>query len=88
MYSFKNRQIVFIDAGVENRQQLLAGIPDDADVRLLSGTANGLQQIAVSLADDQDVAALHIISHGAPGKLYLGNAAITTADLDKQQAAL
>ncbi len=71
-----NRQVVCIDAGVEDRQGLLAGLPDDVEVLLLKGHEDGLQQVAAALEGRSGITALHLICHGAPGKLFLGNRAV------------
>lgn len=65
--------VVFIDAGVENYQQLVNGVIPTAEVFVLDATADGIEQISQVLQQRQDVGAVHIVSHGAPGCLYLGN---------------
>ncbi|WRH66344.1 MAG: DUF4347 domain-containing protein [Planktothrix sp. GU0601_MAG3] len=65
--------IVFIDAGVDNAQQLLQGVIPNAKVFILDKTADGIEQISQVLGRYQNIDAVHIISHGAPGCLSLGN---------------
>jgi Ca2+-binding RTX toxin-like protein len=65
--------VVFVDAGVENYQQLVDGVIPTAEVFVLDTAADGIEQISQVLQQRQDVDAVHIISHGAPGCLYLGN---------------
>ncbi|MBW4546944.1 MAG: DUF4347 domain-containing protein [Symplocastrum torsivum CPER-KK1] len=65
--------VVFVDAGVENYQQLVNGVISPAEVFVLEAAADGIEQISQVLQQRQDVGAVHIISHGAPGCLYLGN---------------
>lgn len=76
MQSLKNRQVVCIDAGVEDRQALLAGLPDDVEVLLLRGREGGLRQVAAALEGRSGIDALHLICHGAPGKLFVGNSTV------------
>lgn len=65
--------LVFIDAGVDNYQQLVDGAVSTAEVFVLDKTADGIEQISQVLQQRQNVDAVHIISHGSPGTLYLGN---------------
>ena len=65
--------VVFIDAGVENYQQLVNGVIPAAEVFVLDAVADGIEQIGQVLQQRQDIDAVHIVSHGAPGCLYLGN---------------
>ena len=65
--------VVFVDAGVENYQQLVNGAISPAEVFVLDAAADGIEQISEVLQQRQNVGAVHIISHGAPGCLYLGN---------------
>ncbi|MGF1480400.1 MAG: DUF4347 domain-containing protein [Cyanophyceae cyanobacterium] len=65
--------LVFIDAGVKNYQQLVDGVIPKAEVFVLDAAADGVEQISHVLQQRQNVGAVHIVSHGAPGGLYLGN---------------
>jgi hypothetical protein len=65
--------VVFVDAGVDNYQQLVDGVIPTAEVFVLDAAADGIEQISQVLQQRQDVDAVHIVSHGAPGCLYLGN---------------
>ncbi|HEY9710282.1 MAG TPA: DUF4347 domain-containing protein, partial [Oculatellaceae cyanobacterium] len=71
--SNKVATVVFIDAGVENYQQLVDGVIPAAEVFVLDAAADGIEQIGQVLQQRQDIDAVHIVSHGAPGCLYLGN---------------
>ncbi|HEY9833129.1 MAG TPA: DUF4347 domain-containing protein [Stenomitos sp.] len=65
--------VVFVDAGVENYQQLVNGVISKAEVFVLDAAADGIKQISQVLQQRQDAGAVHLVSHGAPGCLYLGN---------------
>lgn len=80
--------ILFIDAGVENSQQLLSGVAADVSVIRLRRDADGVQQIAAALKDKHDLDSIQIISHGAPGRLQLGSTELNDANLNGYQAAL
>lgn len=71
-------EFIFVDAAVENYEVLLEGvIGQQSDVHyeivLLDGGADGVQQISATLADQEDVDAVHIVAHGDEAGLMLGN---------------
>ena len=72
---------VFIDSRVSTIENLQAGIAPDAAVVLLDPLQDGLAQIAQALAGVTDLDAIHIVSHGAQGALYLGDAVLTGDNL-------
>ncbi|MEG5174427.1 DUF4347 domain-containing protein [Microcoleus sp. B3-D7] len=73
--------IVFIDAGVENAELLIEGVIPTTEVFVLDGTADGIEQISLVLQQRQNIDAVHIISHGSPGCLYLGNSQLSLDNL-------
>jgi Ca2+-binding RTX toxin-like protein len=75
--------VVFVDAGVENYQQLVDGVIPTAEVFVLDAAADGIEQISQVLQQRQDVGAVHIVSHGAPGCLYLGNSQLSLDTLNR-----
>ena len=81
-----SNSIVFLDAAVEEIDVLLAGIGDAAEVILLDSGRDGVEQIAEALADRSDVDAVHIISHGEPGELRLGNSTLTETSMRGEHA--
>jgi len=80
--------IAIIDANVENAQQLLNGIVPGVESFLLEGDSDGILQIAQILENRPETDTLHIISHGTPGCLYLGNARLSLETLKCYQAQL
>ncbi|MBS9769704.1 MAG: DUF4347 domain-containing protein, partial [Trichodesmium erythraeum GBRTRLIN201] len=71
------KSIVIIDASVENYQQLLKGVVTGVKPFLLGGDTDGIQQIGDILQKNPETDTLHIISHGSPGCLYLGNSQLS-----------
>ncbi|MES2531891.1 MAG: DUF4347 domain-containing protein, partial [Pseudomonadota bacterium] len=81
-------QIVFIDGSVENAQTLLQGIDPSAEVVFLDRSSDGLTQIEQALQGRTDVGAIHILSHGDPGQIRLGDAVYDNAALSERAADL
>ena len=83
------RELILIDAGVENSDQLLAGIleskPDTIlEIRIIESDQNGITQITQLLADAEgQYDAIHIVSHGSEGEVNLGNSKLTAENLDR-----
>lgn len=73
--------LVFIDAAVDDYQRLVNGVVADADVIVLDSQRDGVLQITEALRDRPTPAAIHIVSHGSPGALYLGNSQLNLRTL-------
>ncbi|RCJ42064.1 hypothetical protein A6770_35240 [Nostoc minutum NIES-26] len=67
-------RIVFIDSTVEDYQSLVLGVLPNTEVIILDTNQDGVEQISQVLAQRVGINSLHIVSHGAPGRVYLGNA--------------
>ena len=77
-------EIVFVDA-------IAADIVDDlswhsGEIHVLDATRDGVEQIAEILNGRTGVDAIHIISHGTPGQLELGNAVLNMESLSAEHA--
>ncbi len=66
-------QIVIVDPTVPDWQNQAAGVTNGAEVFVLDPTKDGIEQITQLLAGGQGISSLHIVSHGSPGILRLGN---------------
>ena len=73
------RELVLIDAGVANSEELLTGILESRsdstlEIRIIDAGSNGVDQISAILAEsDTKYDAIHILSHGDEGEVRLGN---------------
>ncbi|MEG4391875.1 DUF4347 domain-containing protein [Microcoleus sp. BROC3] len=65
--------IAFIDTQVENYQSLVAGVKPGTEVVVLDGNRDAIDQITQILALRTNIDSIHIVSHGAPGSLQLGD---------------
>jgi VCBS repeat-containing protein len=81
-------QFLFIDAAVSDADVLLASVDPAFTVFHLTADEDGLTQIARVLTGFTEVGAVHIVSHGEPGVLMLGNASIDAASLAAHAADL
>lgn len=81
-------EIIFVDQNAPDYMSLVEDLVDQIEsgrnlriVTLQSGE-DGISQITNVLNDYSDVAAVHIISHGAPGQVKLGNTWLGIDNLD------
>lgn len=86
--STRIKQVFLIDSAVPDSDVIVANLATDAVYYRLDASQDGLQQIADSLAGYSNLDAIHIISHGAPGSLQLGNGLVTQTTLDDHSAVL
>jgi diacylglycerol kinase family enzyme len=78
-------QVVFVDSAVSDGKGLMSGrSPNDCGatrVVYLDASRDGAMQIAETLAEYHDLAAIHILSHGDSGRLLLGDAVVDVQTL-------
>ncbi|MGK7900430.1 MAG: FG-GAP-like repeat-containing protein [Hormoscilla sp.] len=71
------KKLLVIDPRVQDYQMLAAGVPSGVQVQILETDIDGVDQITQALARDIEITSLHIVGHGAPGRLYIGRDALT-----------
>lgn len=65
--------IVFIESNLPDLDGLLQTVRSNMEVHLIDADKNGVEQIASILSGRNDIDAIHIVAHGAEGKMILGN---------------
>ena len=77
--------VLFIDAAVEASHLLLVGLQPGVQVHCLNAHQDGIEQITQILKthSGSPLQAIHIVSHGSPGTLYLGNTELNLTALDR-----
>jgi Ca2+-binding RTX toxin-like protein len=70
--------IVFIDSRVTNYQTLIDGFAQPMEVYVLDAQSGGLDQMLALLHGRTGIDALHLISHGSQGALYLGSSVVSS----------
>lgn len=77
-----SKSIVFVDSRVANYQSLIDSLTEPYEVFILDGDKDGLDQMAGSLKGRTGIDAIHVISHGSQGALYLGGTVLDSGNLD------
>ncbi len=83
MASKSPHSLVFIDSRVKEYQSLIAGIKPRMMPIVLRDDEDGIAQITTILAEHLDLDTIHIVSHGSPGSLQLGNTRLSLETLKK-----
>jgi|GEM_PF-495661 len=81
-YTNEKLQLLIIDPAVTEYQILLAGVNPDIEIHILQPHRNGIEEITQILQTYQNIAAIHIISHGSPGSIQLGNTWLNATNID------
>jgi len=76
-----SRNLVFIDSRVADYQRLANSLAGVSEVHVLDSASEGLRQIAAHLLGRTDIDAVHVISHGSAGALYLGSTRLDSGSL-------
>lgn len=79
------KEAVLLEAGLAERQLLVDGAPRDMAVAVLGGEQDGLAQLARWAAGHEGLDALHLVCHGAPGRLMLGARTLDRHALDEPE---
>ncbi|MHC5763450.1 DUF4347 domain-containing protein, partial [Nostoc sp.] len=79
----KNPSIIFIDPSVEKYEVLLKNIVLKTEVVILDQSHDGVKQITKVLSQRRGIESVHIVSHGSPGCLYLGNTQLSLSTLQR-----
>ena len=73
--------IVFIDSSVSDYHTLQAGIIEGVKSVIISPNQDGIEQISQILQQHPHITTIHILSHGSPGCLYLGNSQLNLTNI-------
>ena len=80
--------IILIDSRVTGYQTFIDQMDKASEFFIIDAQSDGLAQIATALQGRTDIDALHIISHGSQGALYLGSTVLDSSNLSTYAAQL
>jgi Ca2+-binding RTX toxin-like protein len=78
-----NQTLVVIDPRVASPSSLATGVLAGVSAIVLNPDEDGILQITEALQTRPQITELHLLSHGAPGVLYLGNTQLSLETLDR-----
>lgn len=82
------REIVFIDSTLWGAEQLAQAARTGVEIVMLDPSQDGVIQISRALAGRSGIRAIHIVSHGEPGTLWLGASELSSENLGDYAAQL
>ncbi len=82
------KTLVVIDTALNDYQRLLPDNSVDCEVFLIDSSQDGFKQLAGYLDGKGGYGAIHLYSHGSPGRLNLGSASLGLGNLDDYQGQL
>ena len=78
-------ELIVIDSATPDHEGLVADLASRSDARfevhVLDASRDGIDQLTDLLARHENVSALHLISHGADGRIELGGESVGSAEL-------
>jgi Domain of unknown function (DUF4347)/Cadherin-like/RTX calcium-binding nonapeptide repeat (4 copies)/Bacterial cadherin-like domain len=80
--------LVVLDSSVEQPQQFIDAAIANVEVVILRSDEDGVEQITQALTQYQNIASIHIVSHGIPGSLQLGNGRLSLETLSQYASSL
>src|SRR6476661_3672219 len=76
--------IVILDPTVPESNYIAQGLKPDTEIYILENQPDAVEQIATFLAQHTGIESLHIITHGSPGKIYLGTTELNSSNSQAQ----
>ncbi|GAB4523107.1 MAG: hypothetical protein Tsb0014_00330 [Pleurocapsa sp.] len=80
--SQKQENLIFIDSAIEDYQSLISATSPNTELVMLDPLRNGILQITEELTQHNNIASIHIVSHGKPGSIQLGNTELNLNNFD------
>jgi Domain of unknown function (DUF4347) len=78
----RKQQIVFVDSQVKNCESLTESVNLDTEVIVLKGDRDGIEQITETLKTRENIAAVHILSHGAAASVQIGATELNLTNIE------
>ena len=89
-----SKELVFVDTRVSNYQQLVDDITSNGDsnrqfeIVMLDANRDGITQITQALSTRNNLAAVHLITHGSDGSVDIGNNQLNFQTLVENQTVI
>ncbi len=78
----RNQQIVFVDSQVKDCESLTESVNLDTEIIVLKGDRDGIEQITETLKTRKNIAAVHILSHGAAASVQIGATELNLSNIE------
>ncbi len=86
--ALRSRELLVVDGRLGYAAALVRGARPSVDALILDPTRDGVAQITEALRGRRDVAAVHLVAHGEPGRVHLGASELSNETLGRYREAL
>tara|TARA_B100001248_G_scaffold262467_1_gene258644 strand:- start:196 stop:1875 length:1680 start_codon:yes stop_codon:yes gene_type:complete len=76
-------RLSIVNENIPKYEQLLNNIKSDTIIEVIPANVNGISLLHEIIQKYSNIESLHIISHGIPGKIHLGNVKLSIDQLDE-----
>ena len=76
------REIVFISTDIEDYEYLVSNLDPSYEVFLIDSESDGIGQIAAALEGVSGVDAIHLLTHGSEGRLFLAGTEVNAETIE------
>jgi hypothetical protein len=87
-FSNPQKEIVILDPTVPDSNHIASGIKPGTATYILESQPDAIEQITTLLAQHKGIEALHIITHGSAGSLYLGTTELNSSNIQNYSQQL
>jgi hypothetical protein len=74
-------ELMFIDPSTENVEQLISAIRSNIDIFVIDNSSDPWIQMSQVIAENSNISAIHIVSHGSDGRIILAGQDYERSDL-------
>lgn len=80
---YPSTALVVVDSTVKDYQGLVDSVSSNTKVLVLDADQDGIEQVTAALRHFHNLSSLHILSHGEPGAIQLGNTWLSLETLER-----
>ncbi|MBB3208041.1 glucose/arabinose dehydrogenase [Rhodopirellula rubra] len=81
-------EIAFIDSGVEMHDQLAQWVRDGVEVVVIDSSSDAISQMDAVIQKRSNIAAVHVVSHGAAGELRIAGQTLDSTTLQSNSGVM
>jgi hypothetical protein len=78
--------LIFVDANIDDYQNLIQGASTNADVVIIHPNQDGVEKISQTLAKYHQLSSIQIVSHGCEASVQLGSVWLNAESLNRYQS--
>ena len=80
--------LIFVDSSIKNYREILSDQHPNSSIFIIDEHVDGIDQISDVLSRYSEISDIHVISHGAPGRLMLGSSQLDSEGVTARKLSL